>query len=237
MEAVSPERVEKKERENDSRRIGQHCFFFSLFRADSSFFFPFLSLSFHQKQQQPTSRRNAIGASLLFVGAFLGFSNAFSGNGDDDDAFFGPTGSSSSSSSSSKILGGGSGKPYRVVDGRPFVRTSKGDILSVGRLPRNLPDSDRTLALMGEAGLFLLRLTREAMSSVDLHSGAPLAAEDEFLTLVFATGDWEGMLFRVSPSSEDIGRIMRENGMAEEVEEVEELEAEDRALSGGGARK
>ena len=45
------------------------------------------------------------------------------------------------------------------------------------------------------------------------------------------------MLFRVSPSSEDIGRIMRENGMDEEVEEVEELEAEDRALSGGGARK
>ena len=117
------------------------------------------------------------------------------------------------------------------------MRTSSGDILAVGRLPKNLPESDRTLVLTGEAGLFLLRLTREAMSSVDLHSGASssssLAREGEFLTRVFATGEWEQMLFRVSPSSEDIGKIMRENGMDEEVEEVEELEAEDRAL---GAR-
>lgn len=114
------------------------------------------------------------------------------------------------------------------------MRTSRGDILSVGRLPRNLPESDRTLVLSGEAGLFLLRLTKEAMRSVDLHSGssssASLAREGEFLTRVFATGEWERALARVSPSSADIERIMRENGMDEEVEEVEELEAEDRLL-------
>lgn len=173
----------------------------------------------------PTSRRNAIGASLLFVGAFLGFSSAFSGSNDDDgddEAFFkGASGNR-----------GTGGKPYRIVDGRPFVRTSKGDILSVGRLPKNLPESDRTLVLSGEAGLFLLRLTKEAMRSVDLHSGSStsLAREGEFLTRVFATGEWERALARVSPSSDEIERIMRENGMDEEVEEVEELEAEDRLL-------
>ena len=96
----------------------------------------------------------------------------------------------------------------------------------MGRLPKDFPDSERTLALSGEAGLFLLRLTKEAMSSVNLHSGRALEEETEFLTRVFATGDWESMLYRVAPSSEDIKRIMRENGMDEEEEEVKELELE-----------
>ena len=177
---------------------------------------------FPSSKTQPTSRRNAIGASLLFVGALLGFSNIFKDDG--EDAFFGPRGGETSG-------GGGGGKvidgpPYRIVDGRAFVRTAKGDILSVGRLPKDLPDSDRTLALMGEPGLFLLRLTPEAMSSVDLHAGAPLEAEAEFLTRVFASGDWEGALFRVAPSRAEIDRIMRENGMDVEKEEAEELEAD-----------
>ena len=224
---LNPERKRKRERERDreSRRIALWSasllsLFFDALTLPPLRFLPLFSLSPSLKTQ-PTSRRNAIGASLLFVGALLGFSTVF-GSDNDEDAFFGPRGGEDGTRGESVVAA----PPYRLVDGRAFVRTSGGDILSVGRLPRDLPDADRTLALMGDSGLFLLRLTTEAMRSVDLHSGAPLEAETEFLTRVFASGDWEGALFRVAPSRGEIERIMRENGMDVEKEEAEEEEAD-----------
>ena len=106
------------------------------------------------------------------------------------------------------------------------MRSSLGDVFQVGRLPEDLPDADRTLMLMGEPGLFLLRLTKQAMSSANLHSGAPLQEETEFLTRVFESGDWEKMMNRITPSSEEIKRILKENGMDESKLAAEEAEAE-----------
>ena len=102
------------------------------------------------------------------------------------------------------------------------MRTSSGDVLSVNRIPRDFPDSDRTLMLLGEQGLFLLRLTKEAMAKVDLHSGAPLEEEDEFLTRVFATGDWESAALAVTPSKQEMRRYYEENGIDEEALERED---------------
>lgn len=154
------------------------------------------------------------------MGALLGFSNAFKDN--NEDAFFGPKGAAIPEGA----LAGE--RPYRIVAGRVFVRTSSGDILSVNRAPEVLPDSDRTLMLMGDQGLFALMLTKEAMADVDLQVGLPLEQEDEFLTRVFASGDWENAAVAITPSKEEMKKFYEANGINEEAFELQDEKDEER---------
>ena len=121
-------------------------------------------------QPQPPTRRAVAGAALLSVGTTLGFTAAFGGRG-----------------------GGGGGAdanaPFRVVQGRVFVKTSDGDVLAVRRAPRD----PRTLLLVGDSGSYVLKLG----AGVKVKG----VSDGDLLTRVFGGSAWERALVPLEPGS------------------------------------